>query len=302
MNIRIGHLSTVYHTALLMQGLGMLEKQGLNVSWSLFGGGPPIVDSMERGELDVGYIGLPPAMIGISRGAPIKCVAGGHMEGTAICSAKNLGEGEKQVIAELVGERIGCPPKGSIHDIIIRFLLRKHGVTAEIVNYPWADFIPLAMETGEINAAIGTPALAVFLKKNLGAQIVLPPNRIWPHNPSYGIIAREDFIDEPVLEIFIKSHEVANNLIINSPLEAAEILATVLGCVDPDFALEVFKLSPRFCSALPSEYIDSTMDFVPAMIELGYLESELKKEDIFHLDLIERIHSKPHHYNDSLRL
>lgn len=302
MKIRIGHLSTVYHTALILQGIGAFEKQGLDVSWSLFGGGPPIVDAMERGEVNVGYIGLPPAMIGIGRGAPIKCVAGGHVEGTALCTTKKLGRGEEQVITGLVDEKIGCPPKGSIHDILIRHLLRKHGVAAEVVNYPWADFIPLAMEAGEISVAIGTPALAVFLEKNLGAHIAFPPNKIWPFNPNYGIIAREDFLDEPALEIFIKAHEEANNLIINSPLRAAEISASVLGCVDSDFALEVFKLSPRFCSALPTEYIDSTMDFVPAMNELGYLERELKIDEIFNLDLIERLHPQPHHYNEPLRL
>jgi NitT/TauT family transport system substrate-binding protein len=213
MKIRIGHLSTVYHTAILMQGTRMLEKQGIDVSWSLFGGGPPIVAAMERGEVDVGYIGLPPAMIGIAHGSKIKCVAGGHVEGTALCTTKNLSGSETQVIAELEGEQIGCPPKGSIHDIILRHLLRKHGVFAEVLNYPWADFIPLAMEQGEIIAAIGTPALAVYLKKNLGAHVALPPNQIWPFNPSYGIIAREDFLDEHVLEIFIKSHEEANNFI-----------------------------------------------------------------------------------------
>jgi NitT/TauT family transport system substrate-binding protein len=302
MKLRIGHLSTIYHTALILQGMGMFEKQGLDVRWSLFGGGPPIVDAMERGEVDLGYIGLPPAMIGIARGAPIKCVAGGHVEGTALCTTKNLGGGEEQVIVGLVGERIGCPPRGSIHDIIIRYFLRKHGVFAEVVNYPWADFIPLAMEAGEISAAIGTPALAMFLEKNLGAHIAIPPNQIWPFNPSYGIIARDDFLDEPALGIFIKSHEEANNLIRNSPLAASEISASVLGCVDPDFALEVFKLSPRFCSALPAEYIDSTMDFVPVMIDLGYIERELKNYEIFHLDLIEKLHPRTHHYNELLRL
>ena len=44
----------------------------------------------ENNELDIGYIGLPPAIIGIEQGVPIKCVAGGHVEGTILCAKKKI--------------------------------------------------------------------------------------------------------------------------------------------------------------------------------------------------------------------
>ena len=300
MKLRIGHLSTVYHTALLMRGLRMLERRGLEVEWQLFGGGPAIVEALAKGEVDVGYIGLPPAMIGIAEGVEIKCVAGGHVEGTALCVSGSAARGE-QALAALAGMRIGCPPRGSIHDIILRHLLKERDVSAEVVNYAWADFIPLAMEAGEISAAIGTPALAVLLERELGASIALPPNELWRFNPSYGIIAREEFLDSEALRVFLEVHEEASNLLISQPRKAAEVAAKVLGFVDTDFALAAISLSPRYCAALPREYVESTMRFVPVMLELGYLPKPLSEKDIFYYEIIEEVHPEGHHYDEGLK-
>jgi NitT/TauT family transport system substrate-binding protein len=303
MEIRIGHLSTIGHTALVMQGSDLFKETGLKTTWRLFGGGPAIVESLGKNEIDLGYIGLPPAMIGISKGVRIKCVAGGHIEGTALCTVKNHStENEVNVINGLRGEKIGSPPQGSIHDIIIRHLLKKHDVEADVVNYPWADFIPLAMERREITAAVGTPALAVFLNNELNAKIALPPSKIWPFNPSYGILAREEFLGKKELEIFLRAHTKACQYIIKNPIEVAKAAMDLLGFVDNNFTLEVLKLSPHFCAALPVEYINSTLAFVPVMKDLGYISQDLSLDEIFYTPIIERIHQEEDHYRAHLKL
>lgn len=303
MRVRVGHLSTVYHTALLMRGLRMLERRGISASWRLFGGGPAVVEALSQGEVDLGYVGLPPAMIGIAQGAPIRCVAGGHVEGTVLCTAKGSQGGDvKEAITSLRGMRIASPPCGSIHDIILRHLLKQYSIEAEVVNYPWADFIPLAFEAGEMEAAIGTPALATLLARELGAAIALPPAKLWPFNPSYGIVAREDFIDAPELRLFVEVHEEASKFIISRPRAAASVAASVIGFVDGDFAFEAMRLSPRYCAALPREYVEATMRFVPAMLELGYLERKLDEGEVFHCELIQEVHPEEHHYSEGLRL
>ena len=86
--IRIGHLSTMYHTAFLLRGTDLLERQGLAATWALFPSGPDIINAMQNGTIDLGYIGLPPVIIGIDRGLSLACIAGGHVEGTVMISRR----------------------------------------------------------------------------------------------------------------------------------------------------------------------------------------------------------------------
>ncbi|HSQ78281.1 MAG TPA: ABC transporter substrate-binding protein, partial [Nitrospirota bacterium] len=78
MKIRIGHLSTFYHTAILLQAEGGADRRlGAEIEWKLMGTGPEIMKAFGKGELDLAYVGLPPAIIGIEQGVRVICVAGG---------------------------------------------------------------------------------------------------------------------------------------------------------------------------------------------------------------------------------
>jgi NitT/TauT family transport system substrate-binding protein len=57
--IRIGYLSTLYHTSLILKGSDLAGELGVGISWRLFPTGPDMIDAFGRGELDLGYIGLP---------------------------------------------------------------------------------------------------------------------------------------------------------------------------------------------------------------------------------------------------
>ena len=305
--LRIGHLSTFYHTSFILMGTGWLEdKLGLSVEWKMFGGGPAIVDALSKGEVDVGYIGLPPVMIGIDRGVPIICVGGGHVEGTVMIAPPKsraldeLGGDVEAVLEQFRGGIIGCPPSGSIHDVIVRDLLAKHHLAGsiEVRNYAWADFIPDALADGEVVAAVGTPPLSVAAGQACGAKVVVPPSALWPWNPSYGIIVARELLEgrAGLVEDFLRLHEDASNLIRNEPGEAARVVAGMVEVVDEDFIREVYRISPRYCAALPGEYIESAMAFVPVLRELGYIGRELEEADIFDTSLVRRVHDSENHY------
>ncbi len=299
--IKIGYLTTLYHTSFILRASGRMDELDIKATWKLFPNGPAMIEAFEKGELDLGYIGLPPAMIGIVRGLKIRCVAGGHVEGTVLIGGSNyrVGETAKDALSQFKGKIIGTPRRGSIHDIILRKLIKDSGLSddIEIKNFDWADFILDAMMDGEVEGGCGTPPLAVLAMRQLGAKILLPPGRTWPYNPSYGIIATERWINDfPILEGFLRLHEDACNLIREQPEEAARLVHKTMEIIDVDFALEVFRVSPKYCASLPAEYIDSSMAFVPALREMGYLAGNLKKEDVFFTEAIEKIHPGDHHY------
>jgi NitT/TauT family transport system substrate-binding protein len=300
--VTIGHLSTFYHTSFILEGTGWLNDAGLDVEWQLFASGPDMMNAFEAGAIDLGYLGLPPTIIGISRGAQLKCVGGGHMEGTVMIAKDKYGGvnqlGDVQaVLQQFEGGVLGPPPRGSIHDVIARDLIGRLGLDIEVENFPWADYVLEALIDDEIAVAAGTPPLAVIARRYGGAKIVVPPHLLWPNNPSYGIIARKELMVRPeVITTFLEKHEQASRMIREDPRKAAEIVSKLTGTVDPEFVQETYAISPKYCAALSPEYISSTMAFVKVLEDLGYISRPVSEGEIFERAFIDKVHPERSHY------
>lgn len=310
MKLRIGHLSTFYHTSILLMAKGDAGKNlGVDIEWELFGTGPAIVDAFERGRLDLAYIGLPPVLIGIDRGLDIVCVAGGHIEGTVLVGRKELPafpeEQDIRVILDLLkGKKIGVPGRGSLHDVVLADILERFELAEkiEVIHFRWADEITEAMARGEVSAAVGTPALAVAVERYAGGKILYPPSRLWPYNPSYGIVVDRRFLtgERETVERFLILHEEATFLIRNRPGEAARTVARYVGFVDEEFVMDTLRVSPKYCAQLTDDYILSTMEFVKALRKLGYITREIPADMIFDASLIRKVHPPNDHYRDGI--
>lgn len=306
MTVRVGHLSSFHHTAvLLMARDGATAQLGDDVQWRLMGTGPEIMQAFGRGELDLAYLGLPPAIIGIVRGIDVVCIAGGHIEGT-VMAAKDCRQGFPElaelggVLRQFAGCKIGVPGTGSIHDVILRDCLELHGLTDKIrvVNFPWADLVTEAVVNDEVAAAFGTPALAVAIRRYAAGRILYPAARLWPGNPSYGIVVTRAFLKHrrPVAERFVRLHEEATAVFRSDPATAARDIAAYVGIIDEDFILETLQVSPRYCAQLTGEYIAVTMAFAKALRRLGYIGRAIAEQEIFDRTLINAVHPQPDHY------
>ena len=282
---------------------------GLEAEWRLFGTGPDIVDAFHRRELDIAYIGLPPAIIGIDKGIKIKCIAGGHVEGTVI-SGQTHYKGFPEInslddiLKQFSGRKIGVPGKGSIHDVILNDVLQRNNIRKdiEVINFQWADQVLEAMHRGEVSAAVGTPALAAAVKRFAQGKILYPPFKLWPNNPSYGILAESEFLDREraLAEGFLELHEEAASFLRNRTAEAAGIIADSVGIVDEELVFEALSISPRYCACITDEYIASTMKFVKVLKSLGYIHREVTSGEIFDMSLIKKIHPEKDHYQSGL--
>jgi NitT/TauT family transport system substrate-binding protein len=303
--VRIGYLSTLYHTSHLLRQLRWVEEEiGAGCRWLLHGTGPEMIDGFLGGDIDIGYLGLPPALIAMARGVPLVCVAGGHVEGTVMVAGppyRSLAESDDMhsFLEQFRHRRVGVPSAGSIHDVIFRALLMDHCVSeVEILNYSWADLIPYFLNKGEIEAAVGTPPLAVLCERECGTRTVIPPGALWPFSPSYGIVIRKGMLkEESVIEEFLRLHEEACNLIRDLPERAARLTVSALPGLDERFVLRVYAVSPKYCASLPEPYRTSTLGFLPVMERLGYWSSLERPSAIFEPRFIEKVHPGPHHYS-----
>jgi len=210
------------------------------------------------------------------------------------------------ILKQFRGLKIGVPGKGSIHDVIIReYLERSHlEKDIEVVNFQWSDQVTEAIVRDEVAAAIGTPALAVAVKRYAGGKILYPPSKLWPNNPSYGILVSGNFLNDgrEILERFLILHEEATSMLRNEPVEAAKTISNYVGFIDIDFVLETLRISPKYCAQITDGYISSTMEFVKALKRLGYIRREISQDEIFDTSLIKKIHPSKDHYSNGIAI
>jgi NitT/TauT family transport system substrate-binding protein len=279
----------------------------MEIRWKLFGTGPSMVKAFQNKKLDIGYMGLPPAIIGIDKGVPIKCVAGGHVEGTIMVAHKELrtlaqlNNDLSNVFSQFKGHAVGVPSKGSIHDVILNFYLKKYSLLedVEVKHYKQAEFIALDMQKGILKGGVGTPALAVFSSTIFDSHLIIPPEFLWKDNPSYGIFFHKDIIDkEPEIILkFLNYNKAASLLLRESPTRAAEIISTTFEILTESYVSAVLKISPKYCIALSEGYVKSTMEFVRTLKDLGYIKKNLKINDIFDFKFVQEVHPESEHYS-----
>lgn len=307
LQIRIGHLSTAYHTNfILMADNSLAESMKTEVIWKLYGTGPSMIQAFRENELDIGYMGLPPAIIGISKGLPLKCVAGGHVEGTIMIARKNyktimdLDNDFYKFFRQFKNKSVGVPSEGSIHDVILKSLMEEYckEVRVKIHNYKQAEFIALDMKNNKLEAGVGTPSLAIFASTLVKSKVVVPSNYFWADNPSYGIFFTEKLIKEnPELVFeFLKYHKKSSYLLREDPSKAAEIISKTFTILSKEYVESVLKISPKYCIALSEGYINATMKFVELLYKLGYINQLIGVDDIFNLKFVQEIHPEMPHY------
>jgi len=306
--LRIGHLSTAYHANFILMGEKNLQRDfNKEIRWKLFGTGPAMIEAFQNNKLDIGYMGLPPAIIGIDNEVPIKCVAGGHMEGTIMVANKeyktisDLKNNISETFSQFKGCSIGVPSKGSLHDVILNFYLKKYNLLNDIdvKHYKQAEFIATDMQKGILEGGVGTPALAVFSSTIFDSHLIIPPEFLWKDNPSYGIFFHENIIEkEPEIVLKFLSHNKDASLMLReSPSKAANIISNTFEILTESYVSDVLKISPKYCIALSEGYIKSTMEFVRTLKDLGYVKKELRVSDIFDLKFVQEVHPESEHYS-----
>ena len=280
----------------------------MDIKWKLFGTGPAMVKAFQNKKLDIGYMGLPPAIIGIDKEVPIKCVAGGHVEGTIMVAKKQyktmteVNNDISGVLYQFRGQAVGVPSKGSIHDVILNYYLKKYNLIDDIKvkHYKQAEFIATDLKSGILKGGVGTPALAVFSSTIFDSHLIIPPEFLWKDNPSYGIFFHEEIIEnEPEIVLkFLNHNKKASSMLRDFPSKAAKIISKTFEILTEKYVLDVLRISPKYCIALSEGYIKSTMEFVQTLNDLGYIKKKLEINDIFEQKFIQEVHPEPEHYSN----
>lgn len=158
----------------LQKSLGTLEQrlapQGVAVKWVEFPAGPQLLEGLNVGSIDVGYVGEAPPIFAQAAGASFVYIgfdpASPEAEALVVPKDSTL-----KTVADLKGKKVALNKGSNVHFLLVK-LLDKHGLSyADIqpVFLPPAD-ARAAFEKGAVDAWVIWDPFLSAAEKQLGAR------------------------------------------------------------------------------------------------------------------------------------
>jgi sulfonate transport system substrate-binding protein len=193
--IRIGYQK--YGNFILLKGTGELEKKlapkGYTVEWTEFPSGPPLLEAVNAGAIDIGQTGEAPPIFAQAAAADFVYIA--HEppapKGEAILVPK---DSQITSVAELKGKKVALNKGANVHYLLIK-LLEKSGVK-------YSDITPVflapadaraAFETGAVDAWVIWDPYQASAEVTLAARTLADGTGVVPNNQFY--LARKAFAE-----------------------------------------------------------------------------------------------------------
>jgi sulfonate transport system substrate-binding protein len=233
--LRIGFQKSASQLTLL-KAQGSIEKrltaQGLEVKWVEFPAGPQLLEGLNVGAIDFGYVGEAPPIFAQAAGANFVYV--GHEEPSPSAEAILVQKDSSITsIADLKGKKIALNKGSNVHYLLVK-LLEKHGLKYSDIQ---PIFIPpadarAAFERGSVDAWVIWDPFAAAAEKQIDARVLADGKGV-VNNYAFFLAEREFAAKRPdVIKQLFDELQKQGQWIKKNPAEAAALVAPLQG-LDP---------------------------------------------------------------------
>lgn len=279
--INVAYIPSDHEAALLVsQAQNSYSNAGLKVKSVQMSTGSDVISAIASGDIDVGYVGVVPALTGISQGEPIKIVGAVNLDGSGIVVGP---DSDINSTPDLMGKKMASPGVSSIQQVLLLYELQKYNMTAQDLDILQMNIfmLPSTLASKKVDAYIAyQPFVSLLPYRNMG-KVMMYSDQILKDHPCCVIVARQDFIDNhpDELQTFLNIHQNATNFVNSNQNETAELISTQL-TTNPD--LEKMSLPHVvFVSKVDKTFRTNVMNFLKIEQELGYMNKNLTEDQIF---------------------
>ncbi len=271
--IRIaGQFGLVYAPLMVAEKQRIFEKYGLKPVWKEYGSGAAVREALIAGEVDAGFMGIPPFLVGWDKGCPWKVAMGFVVvpvglvtNDPAIKSLKDFGPNDK----------IAVPSPGSIQHILLAMAAEKelgsaNALDRNLVAMAHPDATAALISKKGLTAHFTTPPYLFEELSQPGFHLVTDDLKIFGHAFSFNVgVAANKFHDEKPVQYasFVNAINEAMAWINGHPRRAAALLA-------PEFKLSPAK-TYQYMTWKGMNYTSATyglMGFADFMKRAGYIK------------------------------
>ncbi len=248
------------------------EDERINLTtYESYATGMQLTSALARGDIQVAYICLSPAILAYSRGVPLVIVAGTHKHGYGLVASPDI-----ENISDLNGATIGCVREGGMVDILLNRMIREYDLKDVRIQRMEPLKQVIALETGRIDAAFLPEHHATAAESN-GFQMLITSHELWDDMQGSVLIVKQELIeDDPeTVRKLVQVTQKATDWMGDNPNETAVILAEEL---DSDPA--IIKKSMSRLNYTTRIDVESVQEMIDYMVELGYIEEGMRAEDM----------------------
>ncbi|HEY9808417.1 MAG TPA: aliphatic sulfonate ABC transporter substrate-binding protein [Halomicronema sp.] len=280
--IRIGHQP--HGTFLFLKISKNLEKRlaplGYSVEWTQFPAGPPILAALGEGKIDMGYVGVVPAVFAQANDIPFVYI------GYDPSSPDSMGILVRQnssikTLADLKGKKITATSKTASHYFLIRALI-KAGLSLNDVEF--VDLSPLegqeAFKQEKVDAWIGWQPYLTELQETMSVNLLTTNSQGLMNDKNFYIASRSFSNNQAeLIRIIMDESRQIGRWAIENPEDAAKIISSNT-TMKQNIALKLTQ-SRRF-EALPVEdrAVEEQQRIAETFYRLGFLPKRIWVEDI----------------------
>jgi NitT/TauT family transport system substrate-binding protein len=249
-SVRIGYLvADQLHSpaVMVMKDRKMLEAKGINVAWSEFLAGSPLMQEMASGSLDFGSCGVVPVMITRGQGVDAVVLASANLEGSSLVVKDSIKKAK-----DLDNKNIGTPGVGSIQDAMVEKVGKDNNVKIFRKSMKVSD-MPIFLQKGEIDGFIAWaphPARTVDLK--YGHELLVSHD-IYPEHQCCVFVAKGALVknDKELVRTVLQTYLEAYNWFLGHKEEAVAIVMKNTGMSESVIRTSMSTVKypdPPFCN------------------------------------------------------
>ena len=225
-----GQFGLVYAPLMVARKMKIFEKYGLKPVWKEYGSGGAVREALVSGEVDVGFMGIPPFLIGWDKGCQWKVACGFVVIPVGLVTYDPNIKSLKDFKPE---DKIAVPSPGSVQHILLAMAAEQelgspNALDNNIVAMPHPDGAAALISKKGIKAHFTTPPYLFEELLQPGFYLVTHDIAIFGHPFSFNVgVASERFHDRrPVAySCFVNAIAEAMAWINSNKEEAAKMLA-----------------------------------------------------------------------------
>ncbi|EFM11266.1 aliphatic sulfonates family ABC transporter, periplasmic ligand-binding protein [Paenibacillus curdlanolyticus YK9] len=253
------------------------KKLNAEVVWSKFPSGPPLLEALVAGRVDLSFLGDGAAITGLSNKLPFQ-VIGLNSLGKSNSTILVPKDSSIQKLADLKGKKVGLA-KGTVANVYLIKVLKDIGLKQSDVNLInlQADDAQAAFESGQLDAwIVWDPYVTLNLNKGAARAIPVETEVLSPGS----LIAQTDFAKKhPELVVeFLKVYKQASDYELAHKDEAAKIFEEQTK-IPAAVIKQILDRSEPILSTYTQAALDAQQATVDILLESKYIKHSFVFKD-----------------------